>query len=424
MKKKAMMMALILTVSTAVSACTQGADTQATGTATGGSENAAYLETLNVGEYVTLGDVSNLKVTFPPVEVTEEEIDNRLSSYESQLTPVEVTDRDVTEDGDILNVDYSGKLKSDGTVFEGGTAEGQTVELGGAGYIDGFAEGMVGKKVGETFDEEVTFPAEYPNNESLAGQEVIFTVTIHSISKRPVLNDETVAALAESDLNISGMTSMQDLRDYIQSELTAQKESSNQANLATYALEEAVNVSTFADSLPEQALARYEEQFKTSYEQMALYYTQYLGMTDTTADSLIASDMEAESFEGTADEFTKSKAEEQLKQMLVCYSVFDQEGLSFSEDELKTSIANVLLQNGYKSVAEFEKMNGINLRDAQTEQLKYTAAVNWLKEHAVTETGAASEEATDAASEETTDAASEETTGAASEEAAEGASGE
>ena len=420
MNKKAMMIALVLTASAVFSACAQGTGTGEAGASNTG--NTAYLEGLNVSDYVTLGDMNDLTVTFPPVEVTQEEIDTRLSSYESQLTPVEVKDRDVAEEGDVLNVDYSGKLKSDGTVFEGGTAEGQTVEIGQTGYIEGFAEGMIGHKVGETFDEEVTFPEEYLNDESLAGQEVIFTVTIHSISKRPELNDETVAALAETDLGISGMTSMQDLRDYIESELISQKESANQSNLATYALEEAVNLSTFSETLPEQIIARYEEQIQMSYEQMVQYYTMYFGATDTTVDSLMASDMEAEEFTGTAQEYTYNKAVEQLKQMLVCYAVFDKEGLSFSEDELKSSIANVLLQNGYKSVSEFEEKNGINLRDAQMEQLKYTAAVEWLKGQAKTETGAASEASTEGTTEEETqateaasDAAVEDSTEAAEE---------
>ena len=404
MKKKVVLMTMALTASVILGACAQGAGTGEAGAGAVNTGNAGYLEAVNVSDYVTLGDVSNLKVTFPPVEVTEEEIDNRLSSYESQLTPVEVTDRDTAEEGDVLNVDYSGKLKSDGTVFEGGTAEGQTVEIGASGYIEGFAEGMIGHKVGETFDEEVTFPEEYPNDETLAGQEVIFTVTIHKISKRPVLNDETVAILAETDLNISGMTSMQDLRDYIKSELISQKESANQSNLSTFALEEAVKVSTFSETLPEEALARFEEQIKMSYEQMAAYYTQYFGATDTTADSLMTSDMEAESFEGTAEEYVHDKAVNQLKQMLVCYAVFDKEGLSYSEEELKSSIANVLLQNGYKSVAEFEEQNGINLKDAQTEQLKYGAAVNWLKEHAQTENGASEAETQDTSEASTEDA--------------------
>lgn len=81
--------------------------------------------------------------------------------------------------GDLVNIDYEGKLN--GVAFSGGTATNQTIEVNdGTGYIDGFCIGVVGHSVGETFDVEVTFPENYGSSD-LAGKEVVFTMKLNCI---------------------------------------------------------------------------------------------------------------------------------------------------------------------------------------------------------------------------------------------------
>ena len=96
------------------------------------------------------------------------------------------------EEGDIVNVDYVGKL--DGEAFSGGTAEDQNIDVSnnssasGSGYIDGFTDGLIGASVGDVIDSNVTFPDEYPNNPDLAGKEVVFTFTVNSIQKEVTMD--------------------------------------------------------------------------------------------------------------------------------------------------------------------------------------------------------------------------------------------
>lgn len=86
----------------------------------------------------------------------------------------------VVEEGDTVNIDYTGYL--DGEAFDGGSTDGAgtDITLGSSGYIDGFDDGVIGHEVGETFDIDVTFPDDYWE-ESLAGQPVVFTVTINGV---------------------------------------------------------------------------------------------------------------------------------------------------------------------------------------------------------------------------------------------------
>ncbi len=91
------------------------------------------------------------------------------------------TDGRVVEDGDIVNIDYVGRV--DGVPFEGGDTKGMgaDLEIGSHSYINGFEEAIIGHKVGETFDLTVTFPDPYKNNLAMSGKEAVFTTTINGV---------------------------------------------------------------------------------------------------------------------------------------------------------------------------------------------------------------------------------------------------
>lgn len=84
------------------------------------------------------------------------------------------------KDGDTVNIDYTGY--KDGEAFDGGSTNGAgaDLEIGSGTYIDGFESGLIGKKVGDTVDLDLTFPENYGASD-LAGADVTFTVTINGI---------------------------------------------------------------------------------------------------------------------------------------------------------------------------------------------------------------------------------------------------
>lgn len=121
-------------------------------------------------------------------EYKEENFKQMIDQMLSSFTTYEDTDKKVVEDGDVVNIDYEGKV--DGKTFEGGSAQGQDLEIGSGSFIEGFEEGLIGKKVGETVDLNLQFPKEY--TEELAGKKVTFTVTINSIKKTVVTTYDTL----------------------------------------------------------------------------------------------------------------------------------------------------------------------------------------------------------------------------------------
>ena len=131
------------------------------------------------------------------VKVTDEAVEESiLSSLKLIGTEIEITDRAAAM-GDTVIIDFVGK--KDGVAFEGGTANDSELELGSGKFIEGFEEGIVGHNIGETFNLNLKFPDDY-NNADLAGQAVVFSVTLDKITylQVPELTDDVLEKLGTS----------------------------------------------------------------------------------------------------------------------------------------------------------------------------------------------------------------------------------
>jgi trigger factor len=136
----------------------------------------------------------------------------------------EVTDRTTVQDGDLVNVDYTGYL--DGEAFDGGSATDTVVEISDDnGYIDGFTDGLIGAEVGTTIDCPVTFPEDY-GVDSLNGQEVIFTFTINGIYENVTIDTLSDDAVEENFGDAYDVHTAQELWNYVRDVLVDQAVSS------------------------------------------------------------------------------------------------------------------------------------------------------------------------------------------------------
>ena len=109
----------------------------------------------------------NLKGKLEHVEVTDSEVDRHIERLRQQSPAVTVITDRPSALGDELVLDYAGTCE--GTAFEGGTAQGQTLTLGSGMFIPGFEEQLLGKRPNERVTVRVTFPENYPH-EALAGK--------------------------------------------------------------------------------------------------------------------------------------------------------------------------------------------------------------------------------------------------------------
>ena len=220
------------------------------------------LAEVNPEEFVTLGEYKGITVEVAAPSVSDEDVENQLQSIFSSNPPmVEVTDRAV-QDGDTVNIDYVGKYADSGEAFEGGTAQGADLVIGSNSYIDGFESGLIGVNKGDTVDLNLTFPENY-GAADLAGKDVVFTVTVNSISvKSDEMTDEWAAGLGATFSNVQEdagdrvVTNLEDLREYIRIGLTKDAEDSYKTNVENAVLE-AVTANSDFKSVPENLYNRY-----------------------------------------------------------------------------------------------------------------------------------------------------------------------
>jgi trigger factor len=146
-------------------------------------------------------------------EATPEDIDKTLgeiAARQRDMVTLEGDDVVPAEIGHVLTVDFVGKI--DGVPFEGGTGNDMDVELGGSGFIPGFAEQLVGMKPGDERQINVTFPPDYGAKE-LAGKSATFDITAKALKRPGVveLNDELATKL--------GFENLEDVRKAISSSM-------------------------------------------------------------------------------------------------------------------------------------------------------------------------------------------------------------
>jgi trigger factor len=165
-----------------------------TGTAATDLEFKVELEVL---PDITLPDFSAISLTRMKAEVSDEAVQEILANLATlRRDLVDLTEEDIAARGgdagaaagDVLTVDFVGRI--DGETFEGGTASDINVDVGGDGFIPGFAEQLVGMKGGEQKTVEVTFPADY-GRAALAGKTAVFEVTAKRLCKpvAPAIDD-------------------------------------------------------------------------------------------------------------------------------------------------------------------------------------------------------------------------------------------
>lgn len=147
---------------------------------------------------IELEQYKGLKAERPLTKVDAAEVNAEVKSIqERNARMISVEDR-ATKKGDTVVIDFEGF--TDGVAFDGGKAEGHSLELGSGQFIPGFEDQIIGKNIDDEFDVNVTFPEEYGAKE-LAGKPAVFKVKLHEIKVRelPAADDEFAKDVSEFD---------------------------------------------------------------------------------------------------------------------------------------------------------------------------------------------------------------------------------
>ena len=263
---------------------------------------------------VTLGNYMGLEITEPSTEVTDEDVETQIN-YTLSINPnmIEVTDRPA-QDGDVVNIDYVG-LK-DGEAFDGGSAEGYDLTLGSGTFIDGFEDGLIGANTGDEVSLNLTFPEDY-GNADLAGQDVVFEVTVNSIQEEQeaVLDDAFVQKVSDTS------TTVDEYRQEVRQSLEEMAVQSAQIEMQNQAIELAIENSTF-DGLDEQVNAEFDsqlEQMNTALEQSGIALSDYAAMYGMDEDGF--------------KDYMRSSIESSAQVTLVCQAIAEAENLQVEDSD-------------------------------------------------------------------------------------------
>jgi trigger factor len=206
--------------------------------------------------------------------ITDEDVEEVLEKMREDNVIYDVADEDaVVESGNKVVIDFEGKI--DGVPFENGSAKDYPLDIGSHTFIEGFEEGLIGMKKGETKELSVRFPDNY-NVPDLAGKDVVFTVTVKEIKVRklPELNDE-FATTVNPDVD-----SLEKLKEKIKKELISDAEIFNKEAFYDKLLKKFIEENPFdlpvsiideqSKNLAERAIRNYCRSYGLDYNKMGI----------------------------------------------------------------------------------------------------------------------------------------------------------
>lgn len=276
---------------------------------------------------VKLGNYKKLKIKSEKIEVSDSEVNEVVDRIRQGFSEKKEVERPAVI-GDETTIDFIGK--KDGVAFDGGTGNDYNLTLGSKQFIPGFEEGIVGHKIGETFDLELTFPADYGSAE-LKGQKVTFTTTLKKI-KEVVLPEMT----DELAVKAGPFKTVEELKNDIKRELLGQKDREQKDKIKDELVKQLVEISEVP--VPEILIS---DQMK-SIEQDFVQNLMYQGLT---IDQYIEN-KGFESKEKWQNEEVRQVAIKRVQAGLVLAELSRVENIQASADELTARLNEFRVQYG------------------------------------------------------------------------------
>ena len=267
---------------------------------------------------VELGNYKGIEYTKADVEVTDEDVQNKVDEFVDGLATYDKDTTSKAKSGDTVNIDFVGTV--DGEEFDGGNTNGSGYDLvlGSGSFIDGFEDQIVGHKAGDTFVVKVTFPEDY-GRDNLNGKDAEFKTTLNyiKIDKPATYNDELVAA----------NTDYKTTKEYEESVKESLKADKEEAALASEQRDIMVNVMAKCkiNDLPAEEVQANTDQLITSIKSQAESY----GMDYATYIKLYYGYDDEDEFAQQVYEI----CQESLKEKMVMCAIAKAENVTVTDQE-------------------------------------------------------------------------------------------
>lgn len=316
-----------------------------------------YTATVAVKPEVVLGEYKGIEVTKASAEVTEEDIEEELKKVQEQNSRLITVEDRAIEDGDQTVIDFEGFV--DGKAFEGGKGEDYPLTIGSHSFIDTFEDQLIGKKIGELCEINVTFPNEYHATD-LAGKPAMFKVTVKEVKRKelPELNDEFAGEVSEFD-------TLEDYKKDIKEKAAVKKEKAAATENEDHVVEKVAENATM--EIPEPMIDTQVNSMVNDYarrmESQGLSLDQYMKFTGMTIESL--------------KEQMKPQAIKRIQTRLVLEAVAKEENITVTDEKVEKEIAT-MAENYKMEVSQIKEYLGETGIEQMKEDLAVQEAVDFL----------------------------------------------
>ena len=286
---------------------------------------------------VVLGEYKGIEAVRPTETVSDETVDNEIKNVQKRNARMLTVERPA-EMGDTVNIDFEGFLN--GEPFDGGKAEGHSLELGSNSFVPGFEEQLVGMSAGEEKDIDITFPENYAEN--LAGKAVVFHIVCNEVSapEYPELDDEFAKDVSEFDTFDEYKA---DVRATLQKRMDESAENAFKDEIVRKACE------TMTGEIP-------EVMFEEKVDEFLRNYAAQFGMNEDTLKFSIRPAAEAQvKTELLLEAVAKAEGLEPTEEELDAYYQKTAEGVGATVEDVKRYFGEAFLKN------ELKKEQAMNL---------------------------------------------------------------
>ena len=273
---------------------------------------------------IKLGKYKGVKVEAMDTTVTDEDVAAELDKVKEQNARLVAADDKAVEDGDQTTIDFEGFV--DGVAFEGGKGEDYPLTIGSHSFIDTFEDQLVGKKVGDEVEVNVTFPEQY-QAEELAGKPAMFKVNIKEIKVKelPELDDDFAQDVSEFDTLAEYK---EDVKKNLEEKKKEEAEQQKEADVIKAIVEDA-KMDIHEKMIKAQAQQMVED-FAQRIQSQGISFEQYMQFTGSTPEMLL--------------EQVTPQAEERIKARLVLEAVVKAENIEVSDEEFEKELEEMAKQ--------------------------------------------------------------------------------
>ena len=268
---------------------------------------------------VTIENYKGIEVKKKAVRITKEAINEEIDKARDRNARFVQESDEAIKDGDTVTLDFEGFV--DGVAFDGGKGENYELKIGSGSFIPGFEAQIVGQKIGEKFDVNVTFPEDY-SAKDLAGKAATFKCEVKSLKQLPELDDEFVKDVSEFD-------TVDEYKADIKSKLTDRAKAEAEREVENALAEKLMEllVAEIPEPMFEAETENYLRDYDTRLRSSGLDLKTYMQYTGLTLDAIRAQ--------------LRPQAEKQVKIRLALEKIAVLENLDATEDEINEEYAKI-----------------------------------------------------------------------------------